>query len=130
VIHFVEKIANLIDFLVIGLLVAGLVVSISLAARAFLSAEGNWAERLSGPVLIKFRLTLGRWLLAGLEALIVSDILHSIIHRTLSEVGIVAAVVAIRTALSYFLDHEIARVEQRTVTSPQNAEPDKSGDPK
>ncbi|WP_346913430.1 DUF1622 domain-containing protein [uncultured Roseibium sp.] len=130
VIHFVEKIANLIDFLVIGLLVTGLVVSISLAARTFFSSEGNWAERLSGPVLIKFRITLGRWLLAGLEALIVSDILHSIIHRTLSEVGIVAAVVAIRTALAYFLDHEIARVEQRSVTSPQNAVPDKSGNPK
>ncbi|WP_417686633.1 DUF1622 domain-containing protein [Roseibium sp.] len=107
----VEQISKVIDALVIILLITGLLASIVLAIREFHQTNGNWAERISGPVLIKFRITLGRWLLAGLEALIVSDVLHSIIHRTLNEVAIVGAIVAIRTALAYFLEREISHVE-------------------
>jgi len=112
--EFVEHISAFIDIVVICLLIAGLVVSTALAAQEFQRSSGNWAERISGPVLIRFRITLGRWLLAGLEVLIVSDVLHSIIHRTLNEIAIVGAIVAIRTALAYFLDHEISRAETRT----------------
>jgi uncharacterized membrane protein len=112
--EFVEHISGFIDFVVIGLLVAGLVVSTALAGQEFHRSSGNWTERISGPVLIRFRITLGRWLLAGLEVLIVSDVLHSIIHRTLEEIGILGAIVAIRTALAYFLDQEISRAETRT----------------
>ncbi|UUX48102.1 DUF1622 domain-containing protein [Nisaea acidiphila] len=111
--EILELAAEVIDFVAVCLLLAGIVMATILALRECFWSEGSWAERLSGSFLITFRITLGRWLLAGLEALIVSDVLHSIYRRTLEEIGILGAIVAIRTALAYFLDHEITRVEER-----------------
>jgi len=45
--------------------------------------------------------------------LIISDILHSIVHRTLSEVGILTVIVVIRVAMAYFLDLELTRLERQ-----------------
>ena len=55
---------------------------------------------MSGPFLTHLRLTPGRWLLAGLEVLIISDVLHSIVHRALNDVGILAGIVLIRVVLT------------------------------
>ena len=79
-------------------------------------------ERLTGPAMTTFRLTLGRSMLTGLEVLIVSDILHSIVHRTLSEVGILTVIVVIRVAMAYFLDLELARIEGQ-LTSKESRRP-------
>ena len=56
---------------------------------------------------VAVRLSLGRFLALGLEFQLASDILRTAIAPTLREIGELAAVAAIRTALNYFLAREI-----------------------
>lgn len=118
----IEATADLIDILAVLVLVCGLVVSTAAAVDGYRRTEGPWRARLTGAPLAAFRLTLGRWLLTALEILIVSDILHSISHRTLEEVGLLAAIVVIRVTIAYFLDQELSRMEARAESGGGNGE--------
>lgn len=69
------------------------------------------------------RLTLGRFLALGLEFQLASDVLRTAISPSFQEIGKLAAIAAIRTALNYFLAREIAE-EQRAV---EEAKPKRSG---
>ena len=53
------------------------------------------------------RLALGRFLAMGLEFQLASDLLQTAIAPTFEEIGKLAAVAAIRTALNFFLAREI-----------------------
>lgn len=53
------------------------------------------------------RLRLGRWLALALEFLLAADILRTAVAPTWSEIGQLASIAAIRTALNYFLQLEI-----------------------
>lgn len=53
------------------------------------------------------RQRLGAHLLLGLEIFIAADIIGSIVSPTWQKVGMLAAIVAIRTVLSYFLRMEV-----------------------
>jgi uncharacterized membrane protein len=57
----------------------------------------------------QLRLTLGRFLTLGLEFQLAGDILRTAIAPTFTEIGQLAAIAAIRTALNYFLGKEIER---------------------
>ena len=59
------------------------------------------------------RLTLGRSLALALEFLLAADILRTAVEPTWEEIGRLAAIAAIRTALNFFLQREIAQEEQR-----------------
>ncbi len=63
---------------------------------------------------VPVRLTLGRFLALGLEFQLASDILRTTIAPSFEELGKLAAVAAIRTALNFFLRREIEH-EQRQV---------------
>jgi uncharacterized membrane protein len=56
---------------------------------------------------VAVRLDLGRFLALGLEFQLASDILRTAIAPTFEEIGQLAAVAAIRTALNFFLAREI-----------------------
>jgi uncharacterized membrane protein len=49
----------------------------------------------------------GMWLLLGLQFALAADIVRSIIAPTWEDLGFVAAIAAIRTFLSYFLEKDI-----------------------
>ena len=72
-------------------------------------------KRFKGKISLKdndiLRLTLGTYLLLGLEFLIAADIIRTILQPTLEEVAILGAIVTIRTVISYFLDREIEEVQ-------------------
>lgn len=59
------------------------------------------------------RLRLGRWLALSLEFLLAADILRTAVAPTWSEIGQLAAIAAIRTALNFFLQMEIDRADRR-----------------
>ncbi len=81
------------------LVVGGLVVSAQFGAHAV--ARRPDAYR-------RFRRSLGRVIQVGLEILIVADIIRTIIVTpTLTSVGVLAVVVAVRIALSWSLEVEI-----------------------
>jgi uncharacterized membrane protein len=76
---------------------------------------------------VPVRLTLGRFLALGLEFQLASDVLRTAVAPSFRELGQLAAVAAIRTALNYFLAREIdeerrqiaeARAHDGTATRP------------
>ena len=60
----------------------------------------------------------GSYVLLGLEILIAADIIETIIHPTFEDIVRLAAVVIIRTVISYFLNKEIERALQTTDHQP------------
>lgn len=65
------------------------------------------------PQTEKIRLRLGRWLALALEFELAADILRTAIAPTWPEIGQLAAIATIRTALNFFLQQEIDRAVQR-----------------
>lgn len=61
------------------------------------------------------RLRLGRWLALALEFELAADILRTAIAPTWSEIGQLAAIAAVRTALNYFLQQEIDKAAVRHI---------------
>lgn len=59
----------------------------------------------------KLRATFGTYLLLGLEFLIASDILKTVLEPTLNELAILGGIVILRTILSVFLNKEIKELE-------------------
>jgi len=57
------------------------------------------------------RQRLGAHLLLGLEVFIAADIISSVVSPTWNKVGILGAIVAIRTVLSYFLRMEVRQTQ-------------------
>lgn len=64
----------------------------------------------------EIRLRLGRWLALSLELLLGADILRTAVAPSWEEIGQLAAIAAIRTALNFFLQREIDAAERRRVT--------------
>ncbi|MEU0119781.1 DUF1622 domain-containing protein [Streptomyces bobili] len=57
----------------------------------------------------RIRLRLGRFLVLGLEFQLAGDVLRTAVAPSFAEIGQLAAIAAIRTALNYFLGREIAQ---------------------
>ena len=75
------------------------------------------------------RLRLGRWLAVALELELGADILRTAVAPTWNEIGQLAAIAALRTALNYFLQLEIDKAAKRREGSspnPPNALPGRS----
>jgi uncharacterized membrane protein len=74
----------------------------------------------------RIRLTLGRFLALGLEFQLGSDLLRTAVAPSWQQIGQLAAVAAIRTALNYFLGKEI-REEQRREQLPEARQEQEGG---
>ena len=61
----------------------------------------------------EIRLTLGRWLALALEFELAADILRTAVAPTWNEIGQLAAIVVLRTALNFFLQKEIDKAAER-----------------
>ncbi|MFE7936308.1 DUF1622 domain-containing protein [Streptomyces griseoincarnatus] len=57
----------------------------------------------------RIRLGLGRFLVLGLEFQLAGDVLRTAVAPSFAEIGQLASIAAIRTALNYFLGREIAQ---------------------
>ena len=117
------------DFLetAVGLLVrlvesAGALVIFAGAAVAFVRfLDVALRHRHEPHRFVSVRLALGRYLALGLEFQLASDVLRTAVAPTLREIGELAAVAAIRTALNFFLGREI-KEEQRQLAAEQEQE--------
>jgi uncharacterized membrane protein len=95
----IEKIGMTID-------AAGVVVIVTGAAIAFVVAAVRLSRRESN-VYQRFRQQLGRAILLGLELLVAADIIRTVAASpNLTSVAILAAIVLIRTFLSFSLEVE------------------------
>ena len=96
----------------VGLLVrivemAAVVIIFSGAAVAFARFAFFATRGMRGQSFVNVRLDLGRYLTLGLEFQLASDLLRTAVAPSFREIGQLAAVAAIRTALNYFLAREI-----------------------
>jgi uncharacterized membrane protein len=97
---------RIVNYLVLGVNLLGLAVilwGIVLVMKDFLLGLFNddpQAKRL-------LRQKLGSILVFGLEFFIAADIIRTIVRPSWNEIGMLAAIIALRTVLSYFLGLEL-----------------------
>ena len=98
----VDQFAKALEFLGVAIILGGIV----LATVTFLrngSRTKDWRSAYPG-----YRSDIGRGILLGLELLVGADIISTITAPlTFESVGLLAAIVAIRTFLSFSLETEI-----------------------
>ncbi|MFN4156278.1 MAG: DUF1622 domain-containing protein [Paracoccaceae bacterium] len=58
------------------------------------------------------RLALGRHILAGLDVLIVADLIRTVLHLSLDNIMLLGGLVVIRLLISFVLEHEMRALEQ------------------
>lgn len=99
-----EVIAEVVDLIGIAILLVGAVKFILLYARIEVL-------RLAGRQCIssiqRARQLLGGYILVSLEFLIVSDVVTTVVNRTLESLLILGAIIVLRTAIGYFLEREL-----------------------
>lgn len=87
-----------------------------LAFVIFLKNElGRFTKSFEEKNIAKSRVTLGSYLLLGLEFLIASDIIQTIVDPSFEELIILAGVVVLRTILSVFLNKEIKEIKETEI---------------
>ena len=97
----ITRVGLVIDCLGVAAIVLGAVV-------AGFASVGRWRRR-EGDVYVQFRRALGRSILLGLELLVAADIIRTVaVSPTLGSVTVLAAIVLIRTFLSWSLELEIS----------------------
>lgn len=102
-------------FIIAIAVVEGVFRTFLLIVQSFSSSEASSTHEAKEDV----RLRLGRWLALALEFLLAADILRTAVAPTWSEIGQLAAIATIRTALNFFLQMEIDRADQRRATPPE-----------
>ncbi|MBC7632918.1 DUF1622 domain-containing protein [Aeromicrobium sp.] len=96
----VDAAGTVIDGVGATVIVAGALIAAGLAVRGVLARQAH--------VYGAFRRFFGRSLLLGLELLVAADIIRTVaVTPTLESVGVLAAIVLIRTFLSFSLELEI-----------------------
>ncbi|SHJ06952.1 DUF1622 domain-containing protein [Wenxinia saemankumensis] len=107
-IHALEWLAALIDIFAILLLLVGAGRFIAGVIRAEITREG--AERVRRTN--RERVELGRYILAGLELFIVSDVIHTALSLAMADLIFLLVLVVIRSITSYFLDRELGELKR------------------
>ena len=106
--HWLEQLAHGIDLIGIAIVLYGFV----LATIGFLRAEVNRLFHGGGMVgCMRVRVQLGTYILTGIEFMIASDIINTVLSREIDDLIFVSALVVIRTAISFFLGREIKELE-------------------
>ncbi|HIW69031.1 MAG TPA: DUF1622 domain-containing protein, partial [Candidatus Dietzia merdigallinarum] len=96
-----ELVGQVIDAAGVAAIVIGAVAATIMAGRGLLRREPG--------VYKEFRRFLGRSILLGLELLVAADIIKTVaVTPTLNDVAVLAAIVVIRTFLSWSLELEIS----------------------
>ena len=92
-------------------LIAAALLAVVFLVYAFAQASfsGSAADRIMR--LQVARCALGIKLVFALELLIISDLLHTVVSHSLDDLWFLAALVVIRTVISFFLNREIQEVE-------------------
>lgn len=123
-----EQLREIVAVLVIVVEACGAAVLIIGALWAFARFLWVGVRRKDTRSFVPVRLTLGRFLALGLEFQLASDILTTAVAPTFEEIGKLAAIATIRTALNYFLGREIEE-ERRQLTEEEGGRPDPAATP-
>lgn len=99
---YIDAMAKFIEIGGVAIIIGGTLLSTVLFAREGL-AQTDWRSAYE-----RYRANLGRGILLGLELLVGADIMSTVTAPlTFTSVGLLAAIIAIRTFLSFSLETEI-----------------------
>jgi len=120
-----ELLTDVVNVLIPVVEAFGATVIVIGAGWAFARFLWVGVRRCTAEAFVPVRLTLGRFLALGLEFQLASDVLRTAVTPSFAELGQLAAVATIRTALNFFLSREIA--EERRQVAEADAGPRLSG---
>ena len=103
-----EVVAAFIDLIGVAIILFGFAIAFTKLLAGFAHGIGLRRELMG---IGSARNTLGVYILTGLEFMIASDIVHTVITRELSDLIFVGLLVLIRTAISFFLGRELMELE-------------------
>jgi uncharacterized membrane protein len=98
---------------------AALIVTIA-AIQAVIRSLGLVLHPTDETAKEDIRLSFGRWLALALEFELAADILRTTIAPNWNEIGQLAAIVVLRTALNFFLQKEIESADARNRAKAQS----------
>ena len=103
-----DQITNVMRAISTGFEIAGVAVIIAGFALALWRAGAHMSSGRMTDAYVTVRATFGRSVLLGLEVLVAADLIRTIaVEPTLANLAVLAALVAIRTFLSWSLEVEI-----------------------
>jgi uncharacterized membrane protein len=103
--------------------VCGAVIIAVGAIWAFIRAVAVAIRTRDPAAFVPVRLSLGQYLVLGLEFQLASDVLRTAISPSFNDIGQLAAIATIRTALNYFLSREIAEERRQLGVAPKSPPP-------
>lgn len=104
---FVVPIADTINLLSLVIITLGFVVGFVRFITIEVGGKQNRYIELQA-----LRRTVGIYIILGLEFMIISDLMDSVLDHSMDKLKILGAIVAIRTVLSYFLGLEMKEAEE------------------
>ncbi len=111
-----EKIQRAVEIVVVGISGIGALVAVWGVVETVLGFVSLKIRRQDADEIAtseSLRQKLGAHLLLGLEIFIAGDVISSVVSPTWNKVGLLAAIVGIRTVLSYFLRMEVRQTRGR-----------------
>ncbi len=114
--EILEWLAVAVDLTGALIMVWAFVAAVVAVVRSSISA-GDARSRILG--MQAARCGLGVKLVFALELMIISDLFHTIISRSVDDLILVGGLVVIRTAIAFFLNKEIQEVHAE-LAQPQN----------
>jgi uncharacterized membrane protein len=105
--QFLLWIMNGIDFIGVGIICYGIVRACWIFIQyCFLGANVSIDD---------IRLNLGRAIVLAVEFLLAADIIKTIVTPDYYEIGMLGALVIIRTVLTYFLNKELEQLQNKSI---------------
>jgi uncharacterized membrane protein len=108
-----DNLRDIVDVLVLIVEAIGAAIIFVGAILAFLRF-GTQILKRSATEFLTSRLFLARFLALGIEFQLAADILRTAVSPSFEQIGKLAAIAAIRTALNFFLHQEIKQEEAQT----------------
>ena len=105
--HYLAELAHLVDLVgILILLYAAVLAVVGYATAEFL----RFRDKVLNTEQV--RCELGGRILFALELMIASDIIQTVISRTMEDLAFLAILVAIRTVISFFLGRELREIRE------------------
>lgn len=105
IIYFFSLLTQALDLIGVVIIAVG---AINAVARYLLGLFGA----LDAIGIDEMRLDLGRNIVLAVEFLLAADIIKTIVTPDYYEIGMLGALVVIRTVLTYFLNKELAEIQR------------------
>jgi len=106
--HYLEQIAYGIDFIGIVILLYG--STLAIIHFTWCEIQNQFFDGTNHRDAV--RIQLGRRTLFALELMIASDLIHTVLGRTMDDLVFLGALVVIRTTISFFLGRELKELEE------------------